>query len=169
MILIALAAIAFRLATLVVSVSNEKRLKAAGAVEFGAGNTRLLAIAHTVFYLAAIAEGVLRGSSFNGISAAGLAIYAFGAVALLLVLRDIGPQWTVKLIVSPGHRLVATGLYRHVRHPNYVLNILPELIGFALAMHGFATLLVGLPLYCIPLWRRVRQEEEAMREKFDAY
>lgn len=169
MLLFAVAAVVFRLATLAVSIRNEKRLKGAGAVELGAANSRLLAVAHTAFYLAAIAEGLLRGSALDWISAAGLAIYAFGMISLLLVLRALGPQWTVKLILSPEHRLVSSGIYRYARHPNYVLNILPELVGFALAMHGFVTLLAGLPLYCVLLWRRVRQEEDAMKEKFSAY
>ena len=55
-----------------------------------------------------------------------------------------------------------------MRHPNYFLNILPELVGFALVLHAYYTLIIGLPFYLIPLIIRIRQEESAMRAKFAA-
>jgi isoprenylcysteine carboxyl methyltransferase (ICMT) family protein YpbQ len=75
----------------------------------------------------------------------------------------------VKLIVARDHELVTHPLFRHVRHPNYYLNILPELVGFALALHAFATLLVGLPLYLVVLTMRIREEERVMTERFADY
>jgi isoprenylcysteine carboxyl methyltransferase (ICMT) family protein YpbQ len=56
-----------------------------------------------------------------------------------------------------------------VRHPNYFLNVLPELIGFALALNAVTTLLVGIPLYLVPLIIRIRQEEQVMRDEVSGY
>jgi isoprenylcysteine carboxyl methyltransferase (ICMT) family protein YpbQ len=88
---------------------------------------------------------------------------------MLLVIRILGRQWTVKLLVASDHTLVTHPLFRVVRHPNYFLNILPELIGLALALHAFWTLGIGLLLYLIPLARRIREEEKVMRSKFPTY
>ena len=44
-----------------------------------------------------------------------------------------------------------------------------ELIGFALTLHAFWTLAVGMPLYLIPLFVRISQEEKAMRVHFPQY
>jgi len=60
-------------------------------------------------------------------------------------------------------------LFRWVRHPNYFVSIIPELVGFALALNAYWTLVVGLPLYCIPLFIRIRQEEAAMVEAVPGY
>jgi isoprenylcysteine carboxyl methyltransferase (ICMT) family protein YpbQ len=49
------------------------------------------------------------------------------------------------------------------------LNILPELAGLALALDAYVTLIVGLPIYLVPLMIRIRQEEAAMTAKFDTY
>lgn len=161
-------AVLLRLASLVLSRRNEARMKAAGAVELGAGNSRILALAHILFYLAAIAEGLTwrepRLLSAPGL--AGLALYAFGMLALLAVIRGLGRFWTVKLILARDHALVTTPLFRHLRHPNYWLGLMPELIGFALVMQAWIVLAIGLPLYLIPLLIRVRQEEAAMRDRF---
>ena len=170
LIVFVLLAVTFRIVTLIVSIGNERRLKAQGAVEIGATNSAILALAHIAFYAAAIIEGFSsRGHGFDAIAIAGLIIYLFGAGVLIAVIRSLGRFWTVKLIIAADHQLVTNPLFRWVRHPNYFLNLLPELIGFALVLHAFNTLWIGLPLYLIPLIIRIRQEEAAMRARFPAY
>jgi isoprenylcysteine carboxyl methyltransferase (ICMT) family protein YpbQ len=86
-----------------------------------------------------------------------------------MVIRLLGRLWTVRLIIAEDHSLVRHRLFRIVRHPNYYLNVLPELVGFALVLHAYYTLLIGLPLYLIPLATRIRQEEQIMRKSFHDY
>jgi len=168
-------AVLLRFTTLVISVRHERALKADGASEIGAGNSSLLALTHVLYYVAAIAESSWRGAIhdgaavYDGITWAGLALYAFGMVMLLLVIRILGRFWTVKLLIARDHELVTHPLFRRVRHPNYFLNILPELVGFALALHAWWTLVIGLILYAVPLTIRIRQEETAMAAKFERY
>lgn len=167
----AILAVLVRFGTLFISIRNERRLKAAGAEEIGAANSTALALAHTAFYVAAIAEGLGWRSplQLDAISLLGLVIYLFGMAMLVVVIRSLGRLWTVKLLLARDHVLVESPLFRRVRHPNYFLNILPELIGFALTLHAFWTLAIGLPIYLIPLITRIRQEEAAMRARFAAY
>jgi isoprenylcysteine carboxyl methyltransferase (ICMT) family protein YpbQ len=162
-------ALLFRLALLALSLKHEKALKQQGAIEIGGANSRLLAGMHLVFYLAGFAEGLYRQSSFDKWSVAGIAIFAFSAAILLFVVRLLGRLWTVKLLIAPDHQLVEHPLFRVVRHPNYYLNLLPELTGYALFFHASITFFVVMPLYLIPLIRRIRQEEEAMSQRFDCY
>lgn len=162
-------ALAFRLATLAISIRNERALKRAGSEEHGRGVSALLAAAHVAFYAAAIAEGFWRGAAFDALSLVGLLLYAFGAVMLLVVIGLLGRLWTVKLVIAADHRLVDHPLFRRVRHPNYYLNILPELVGLGLTLHAYGTLLVGLPVYLVPLILRIRQEERLMTTRFEGY
>ena len=85
------------------------------------------------------------------------------------MVRSLGRFWTVKLLIARDHRLVSNPLFRWVRHPNYFLNILPELASFAVALDAYVTLIIGLPLYLMPLMIRIRQEEAAMSARFDRY
>ncbi len=79
--------------------------------------------------------------------------------------------WTVKLIIAPKevHTLNVSPLFRIVRHPNYILNILPELIGTAMVFHAWYTLAIGGALYLIPLIIRIVQEEKIMKQHFKNY
>lgn len=159
-------AIALRLVSLAISLRNEKRMRQAGAVEYGAFTSTVLALAHLAFYLAAIAEGYWRSAPFSAVTVVGLVVYAASMCALFAVISQLGRFWTVKLIVAPGQPVVSKGLFGLMGHPNYFLNILPELVGFALTLHAYATLAVGLPVYAAILFVRIRQEERVMREHF---
>ncbi|UOM34445.1 isoprenylcysteine carboxyl methyltransferase family protein [Acuticoccus sp. I52.16.1] len=162
-------AVVFRLVTLAISIRNEAAMKAVGAVEHGAANSRAIALAHIGFYLAGLAEYLVRPAPFDWVSVTGLAIYAFGAVMLVVVIALLGRFWTVKLIIARDHDLVTHPLFRAVRHPNYYLNILPELVGYAVTLQAWVTLVVGLAIYMVPLTVRIRQEERVMRGTFARY
>ncbi len=162
-------AVTFRVATLLISIRNERKLKAAGGTEIGKTTSNILAVAHVAFYLCAIIEYGFSDYTIDTITWLGLAIYLVGATFLIVVIASLGRQWTVKLIIARNHVLVTSLLFRLVRHPNYYLNIIPELIGFAVTLHAFWTLAVGMPLYLIPLFVRISQEEKAMRVHFPQY
>ncbi len=162
-------AILLRLATWAISIRNEARLKRNGAREFGALNSSLLAIAHIAFYVSAAAEGLSNPVPWDAQTYLGFGLYGFGIVMLLTVIRLLGPWWTVKIIIAPDHVLVRHPLFRYVRHPNYFLNMLPELTGFALALHAPVTLFFGLPCYLVLMTIRIWQENRAMTAKFPDY
>lgn len=163
-------AFVWRLITLVVSARNEKRLRGQGAREYGRANTIALAATHVAYYVVATIEWLKSGVPvIPWISAIGVVLYILSAVALVLVIRSLGHIWTVKIYIAPAHPHVRSGVFRFSRHPNYFLNILPELVGFALALNAVWTLILGLPLYLIPLSIRIRQEEAAMRAAVRSY
>ncbi|MDO4691992.1 MAG: isoprenylcysteine carboxyl methyltransferase family protein [Porphyromonadaceae bacterium] len=154
---------AVRLMTLAISIRNEKRLISLGAKQYGAKNSLLLTLAHTAYYIAALVEAYLRSSSLDATSWAGIGVMLFAYVMLFYVIYCLRDIWTVKVYIAPNHRIERSLLFRVVRHPNYFLNIIPELIGVALLCHSWYTLVVGLPIYCIILAKRIRIESEAMK------
>ena len=91
-------------------------------------------MAHTLFYLGAFAEGLWRGTQPTPWTMVGLLLYAISVVAFVLVWRALNRLWTVKLLIASDHVLNQSTLFRWVRHPNYFLNIIPELCGLALIM-----------------------------------
>jgi isoprenylcysteine carboxyl methyltransferase (ICMT) family protein YpbQ len=169
MIIFVAFALLFRIATVIVAIRHARALKEAGAVEFGARNSNVLALAHVLFFISATIETILRPPLFDTISIIGLVLYGISVISILFVIHLLGRLWTVRLFIAPDHSLVRHPLFRIVRHPNYYLNILPELAGFALVLHAYRTLLIGLPLYLIPLAIRMRQEEAIMRKNFTDY
>jgi len=164
-----LAALVFRLWTLSVSVRHERALKATGGVEYGRRNSLFLAFTHTLFYLTAVGEASLRRPAFDLQAVVGIVLYLQGALVLFLVMNALGQLWTVKLILASDHALSRHWIFSVVRHPNYLLAIIPELLGLALFLHAFYTLIILGPLYLVPLTRRVREENSIMKRAFASY
>jgi isoprenylcysteine carboxyl methyltransferase (ICMT) family protein YpbQ len=71
--------------------------------------------------------------------------------------------------VARGHRLNQSALFRWVRHPNYFLNIVPELLAVAFVAGAWVTLAALFPVYLLVLTVRIVQEERVMRRTFDGY
>jgi isoprenylcysteine carboxyl methyltransferase (ICMT) family protein YpbQ len=155
-----------RLGSLAVSMRNEKALKAAGAIEYGETHSRLVAIAFTLFYVSTLVEALWRGTQLTIWTTVGIILYIVAIGVLLLVWRELGRFWTVKLIIAPDHVLNQGTLYRWVRHPNYFLNVIPELVGLALMMGAWTVLTFGLPIFLIILGIRISQEERIMKAHF---
>lgn len=155
-----------RLCTLYISIRNEKRLKKEGAVEYGKKNSLLLAVVHVLYYFACLYEAYHAGIVFDFYSWIGVGMMIFSYVMLFIVIYQLREVWTVKLYVAPELRIVETTLFKYVRHPNYFLNILPELIGVAFLCNAWITLIIGFPLYCTVLATRIVQEERAMSSLF---
>ncbi|OOF35750.1 isoprenylcysteine carboxyl methyltransferase family protein [Rodentibacter heidelbergensis] len=154
--------LSLRLYTLFISACNESRLIAKGAIQYGKVNSILLSLAHVTFYIAAIYEANKRFVEFDQLSQVGLAVLIFSLVILFYVIYTLDEIWTVKIYILPHHKINRSFLFKYIRHPNYFLNIIPELIGLSLFCHAMATATIGLPVYFILLAIRIKQEETAM-------
>ncbi|WP_243613642.1 isoprenylcysteine carboxyl methyltransferase family protein [Shimia aestuarii] len=168
-IIFIIAAVAVRFLSLSISMRNERRLREEGAVEYGANASKAIAAGHIAFYLAAITESYLSISSFTWGNGIGVCLYVLSIGVLFWVIAALGRLWTVKLYIAPDHCLRTSWLFKRFRHPNYFLNILPELVGFAIALNAWRTLLILGPVYVVILSIRIRQEEQIMRETFPQY
>ncbi|PWT73090.1 MAG: hypothetical protein C5B59_14215 [Bacteroidetes bacterium] len=164
--------LSLRLLSILISSRNEKRLKKIGAIEFGKLNSIILVTAHALYYAAVMFEGYSNGAFFNDkIAQLGLALFVFSIIILYWVIFSIRHVWTVKLIIAPKkYHVINTGLlFKYIKHPNYFLNIIPELVGIALLFHAWTTLAIGLPIYLIPLIIRIVHEEKLMKLHFSDY
>lgn len=158
-----------RLISLIISVANEKKLKTQNAVEYGIKNSKVLVLCHTFFYIFCLGEAVLLKKHVNNISFIGLGLFIFSMVMLWIVILSLKEMWTVKLIIAPGQKINTSFIFKYFRHPNYFLNIIPELVSVSLICQAWYTLCIGLPLYLIPLAIRIVQEEKLMKTNFSNY
>jgi methyltransferase len=145
-----------RLAELWLSNRNTRRLLDQGAVEIGRGHYPLIVGVH-VAWLAAL-WWLAPGRPINWPL---LFVFVLLQLARLWVLATLGPRWTTRIIVLPGARLVRSGPYRYVDHPNYLIvaleiAVLPLVFGLA----GVA--LVFSLLNAAVLSIRIRAENEAL-------
>lgn len=107
-----------RLAELWLARRNTKALLAHGALEFSPGHYPLIVLLHALWL-----AGLWWWGWQQPLNMAWLAIFILLQVLRVWVLATLGPRWTTRIIVQPGLSLVASGPYRWISHPNYVVVI----------------------------------------------
>ena len=149
--------IAQRLGELWLAARNTRRLKAQGAVEYGAGHYPLFVVLHAA-WIATIA-GLTPWTTTP--SASLLLIYLVLQGARIWVIATLGPFWTTRIISLSGAPLVRDGPYRFIRHPNYWIASL-EIAVLPLAFGQIGIALVFSLLNALLIAYRVRIENAAL-------
>ncbi|MFD1990495.1 isoprenylcysteine carboxylmethyltransferase family protein [Paenibacillus nicotianae] len=158
-----------RVPSAMISARNEKQIKANGGVEYGMNNSKLLIAVQGLIYLGCIVYAFVYDVQFSWLTIVGLLVYLFSLVTLMYVIRTLSPFWTFKLYIAKDHKLVESPLFKHVRHPNYYMNIIPELIGFALISQAWVVFIPLFILHLITLINRISLEEKVMKQTFQQY
>ena len=124
-----------RIAELWWANQNERRLFAAGGVEYGRSHLLLIVFLHAGWLI-----GLWALDYNRPIEPLFFAILVVVQICRFWVLATLGRRWTIRIIVVPGEKLVAEGPYRLLRHPNYAV-VAAEMAAVPLAL--------GLPLYAL--------------------
>lgn len=99
----------------------------------------------------------------------GTLVFASSLLLFYRCHRDLGRSWSVTLEIRETHKLVTTGVYRHVRHPMYTAFFLWA-VAQALLLANWVAGPAGLVGFGTLFAFRVRREERMMEERFgDAY
>ncbi len=154
-----------RLSEVWLSVRNARWARARGAVEVGADHYPFLVALHVVWILAFPVEALLRAAPpppwLRNLALAGFVVAQGFRYAAILTL---GRRWNTRILVLPGHPPVRRGIYRLLRHPNYVAVVL-ELACVPLAVGAYATAAVVSAVNLAALrWVRIPAEERALAE-----
>jgi len=144
------------------ALRNERRLLRAGASEVAPWVFRLMAPVYTLIFPAAVAEHLAwqRRPALAWSVGMGLLFVAAKGLKLWAVAHLDG-AWTMKVVLPSTLRVVATGPYRFLRHPNYVA-VVGEIAALPLAGGAWVTALAGGAFFGAILAWRVRTEEAAL-------
>lgn len=151
-------------AELVRSRRNERALRELGAREHAPGQLRAMQLLHTGWLVCMLLELALLQPKARPWLAivAGLA-FAVGQALRHSAMRALGVRWSVRILTLPGAPPVAAGIYRYLRHPNY-LGVALEVAALPLIHAAWRTALVFSLLNALLLWARIRAEERALDE-----
>jgi methyltransferase len=146
-----------RLAELIYSRGNARRLMAEGGIEHGASGYPLLVLLHTA-WLVALYFFVPPEAAVSWLL---IGLYLLLQAARLWVVSSLGRFWTTRVITLPGAPLVRRGPYRWLKHPNYLV-VAAEIAVLPLAF-GAWELALGFSLANAALLAdRIRIEETAL-------
>jgi isoprenylcysteine carboxyl methyltransferase (ICMT) family protein YpbQ len=176
----------FMLAEQRLSRANERRLRAAGAIEPPGDPYLALSILYPAAFLVMGLEGAwraahpaaavlpgtsnlwLQASDFEGASwgAAGVVLFAASKLLKYWAIGSLAERWSFRVLIQPERPLVASGPYRYIAHPNY-LAVVGELVSTAMMVTAIVTGPLMTVAFGIALWARLRFEERVLKRQRD--
>jgi methyltransferase len=121
-----------RLAEVRLAKRNERAARAAGAVEHGATHYPAFFVLHPAWLVGMLVESADEERPPR---------WGWLAVALAMqpvrwaTMRALGPQWTTRILITPGAPRIESGLYRFTNHPAYAA-VTAELLAAPLALRA---------------------------------
>lgn len=156
-----------RLVELRLSRRNEHRILDLGGHEHAPGQFRVMRWMHTAWFVAMLAEvfGLQRPFRPTLALLASLTFLA-GQALRYAAIQTLGERWTVRVMTIPAAGPVNQGIYRFIRHPNY-LGVILE-IGTVPLIHGAYLTATSFSIAnaLLLIWR-IRTEEKALKEQND--
>lgn len=150
-----------RLIELLLARWNTQRLIAAGGVEFGRSHYPMMVALHTAWLF-----GLWWFGRSNPIDPVLLGVFILLQAGRIWVIASLGRRWTTRIIVLPDAPLVASGPYRWLKHPNYLIVALEiAVVPLALGMPVFAAVFTLLNAFV--LYQRIRTENAALAQAME--
>ena len=153
-----------RLFELRLSRRNEKRILASGGREHAPETYRWVVTLHTAWFAAMLLEVfALRPKFHPRVAALALGLFAAGQALRLTAIRTLGWRWSTRVMTVPGEAPVQRGIYRHIRHPNY-LGVVLEIFTAPAVHSAYLTSALFGTANLLLLRDRIRREEQALDE-----
>lgn len=146
------------------AASNERAQRGRGGIEPRDDIYKVMRLAYPGGFAAMLAEAALRGLPASQVVSAGAALFVCAKALKWWAIASLGPAWTFRVLVVPGSRLVASGPYRFLRHPNY-LAVVGEFLGAALMTGAVATGPAATVLFGVLLSKRIAVENRVLAER----
>lgn len=138
------------------------RARPEGALVPEPGLFPLMALLHAGLVVLPAVEVVALDRPFVPALAAAAGAVLVAATALRVwALASLGRAWNVRVVVPDASRVVTTGPYAWIRHPNYLVVIL-EIAALPLLHGAWLSALALSALDAAVLARRIRTEEAAL-------
>jgi len=157
-----------RLFELRLSKRNEAKILSQGGKEYDSGHYPAMVLLHTTWFLAMIAEVWVLQPAFSwGMFVFALMVTLIGQSFRYAAIKDLGWRWSTRIMILPEAPLISSGIYKYIRHPNYV-GVILEIAAVPLLHSAWRTSLLFSIANGMLLWVRIKAEEKAL-EEFNQY
>jgi methyltransferase len=152
--------ILLRIGELILSKRNEIWLLQQGAVEYGRKHYPYMVTLHTLFIISLIVEYSTKQIETH--SQVLLILYLLLLVFKAWVITSLGKFWNTKIYHVSGFPLIKKGLYKYIKHPNYLI-VIAEIAIIPTIFHLYFTAITFSALNLIMLFVRIREENKALK------
>ncbi len=147
---------------LIISKRNENYLLENGGIEKFPKHYFFMKLMHTFWFVACLVEAGLNGSVPNRYQVfICVLVLIIGQTLRLITIKTLKERWCTKIIVLPGKKRISTGIFRYLKHPNY-LGVILEIVALPLLFNCYITAIVFTILNAIILIIRITAEEKAL-------
>ncbi|MDD5184746.1 MAG: isoprenylcysteine carboxylmethyltransferase family protein [Paludibacter sp.] len=159
-ILFILFIILLRTGELILSRSNEIWLLQNGAVEYGQKHYPYIVALHVLFIVSLIIEYSTKQTAFFSLFF--LVLYLLFLAFKVWVILSLGKFWNTKIYHISDFPLIKNGVYKYVKHPNYLI-VIAEIAIIPLVFHLYFTAIAFTVLNAIMLSVRVKEENKVLK------
>ncbi len=149
-----------RICELILSKRNENHLISKGAIEYDKEGYKYIVLMHNLFFISVITEYVFLERQINEYWKILLIIFICTQLLRYWAIFTLGKRWNTKILVLPNTEPIRSGVYKYLKHPNYIAVII-EIAIIPLLFSCYYTTVVFSILNLIVLHRRIRIEEKA--------
>jgi isoprenylcysteine carboxyl methyltransferase (ICMT) family protein YpbQ len=104
--------------------------------------------------------------NFSGVGIGSL-IMVTGHLFQWYVIQLLGPFYTADISVFNKHRIIESGWYKILRHPQYLANFI-SFIGLSICFNDLSTQIILIIFPTLNLLLKIRLEERALKKVWDA-
>ncbi|WP_257144089.1 isoprenylcysteine carboxyl methyltransferase family protein [Bacillus sp. AFS002410] len=155
-----------RVVELGIAKNNEKKLKQRGAIEFGQAHYKYFIILHSMFFLSILIENYFVQYVEIEFFTFLLILFIILQLARVWVISTLGERWNTKIIILPNEKLVKDGLYKYIKHPNYII-VTIELLVIPIMFHAYITTVIFSICNLMLLKVRIREENKALLQSIE--
>ena len=151
-----------------VMMNLRQRRKNLAAVSGDRGSLRTLYVLITIGYVLSFSIGATKIGRiyyWDTCFAIGVVMIVIGLIVRILSILTLKNYFTYSVAKTENHKLIETGLYKHIRHPGY-LGQLIIFIGISTSLSNWLSILSMLIPIAIGYIYRINVEEQFMIEQF---
>lgn len=122
----------------------------------------------TVSYALSFAIGATkigRIYPWNTFFAIGMALFVIGFMVRVSSILTLKQYFTYSVAKVENHKIIATGLYKFIRHPGY-LGQLIIFMGISISISNWLSILLMMIPVCLGYLYRIKVEEKFMTDQF---
>lgn len=151
-----------RLAELALCARNRAAMVRLGGHEIAPESYRVMVALHTGFYLILLLEAWPFRVPPDLLTWSMLGLWILVQTLRYWVIASLGRLWTTRIMIVPGAKLVRSGPYQLLKHPNYLVITLEFAIIPLLLRAPLTLLLTGIANLLV-LRQRIALEERALK------
>lgn len=153
-----------RIYELRLSSRNEAIIRARGGREHAAWQLQLMKALHAGWFIAMLVEvHILHRPLIPVLSLLAMLTLIVGQSLRYAAILSLKWRWTVKVMTLPGLPLVQNGIYRYIRHPNYV-GVILEILAVPLLHSAYVTSIAFSLANLLLISARIKTEDRALHE-----